>query len=465
MSPSTELLEKRPRPPSHVIAPEDGPDWRPPVGKSVMWKPNNVGLEKSKKILDALFFVRRAGKETDEADAEAAAEEKPKKKSADPMEDAPLFKATLMDLRDTSSSLMKVAAQLKDGSDPVHDVGGGRHPSAVIAMRTLMVVQRKMALVRAIEQRFLAFEAAHNKRQAIFKDISAGVSSGPPELSGIASFIKKHVHHGGEPVDADKSDFKAFAKSFGLPAKHHIIVKLERLANEACDWWTAETLDRARHKANADELKRLLAVVTGIQAKSVHKAGVEEISVALGDRLAEQVLSVAQSLQKKDAFAVSRSDVPQVESAAKCAAEINENIKEAVAMGAPTTHPCLDQAKSIAVSLEVEAKARIAQKALIHAKLQQARDENLQEAAGPEGLVEVGPASGFADSIEDAIKKAIKEGAPRDHEYLAEATEIAKTLRTADVDRRRLCARAERLKKEAGGKPQPKNKKKGKAKS
>lgn len=474
-------LEKRPTVVKHVIAPEENPPgWRRPVGESVMWKPQRKELERSMRILGSLHELRRAGKNVQQvavslpgnaggvpapaavADATVqpaggpgkaegsaagpAVAASPPTAAAFPHEDMPLMRATLMDLEDKSQALMHTAAILKEASSPLDELGGTRHASAVIALRTCAVVERKAQLLNSVEVRVASFESVDKHRENLVGEIASGAYTAPPELMGIDKFIKKLVHPDGEPVDANKSDFRAFVQSFGLPGRHKTIVKLVQLAAEATDFWAMTTLGRAKAGAGADEIRRLLAVVTGISGNTKHEA-MEECNTILCDRMAEQVLAFAVDLQKKDEFAVSRSDVPQVESARKCAAEINEQIREAVGLGTPNKHPCLEQAKVIATTFEVEMKSRIAQKALVFAKLQQVRDDMNQKAAGPDGIPEVGPASHMADSIDDAIKKAIKEGAPADHQALKEAKDIGKALRDADGVRKRMKAREDRSKK------------------
>merc|ERR1719446_1215208 len=82
-----------------------------------------------------------------------------------------------------------------------------------------------------------------------------------------------------------------------------------------------------------------------------------QVKVIMGDRLSE-----------KDAQVVERSKDAQPEHARKVADQIDEELKQAVALGAPPKHAMLAKAKNIAVSFHIEEGARWALKASQFAK-------------------------------------------------------------------------------------------------
>merc|ERR1719401_1889520 len=164
----------------------------------------------------------------------------------------------------------------------------------------------------------------------------------------------------------------------------------------------------------------------------------------LGNTLANNALRSAQKIKEKDKMKVASSSKPQWESAKKSAEAINLEIKTAVAMGAPTKHPSLQQAKAMATQLEIEEKDRLAQGVLLFAQEQTAKDE--ANAAKCDGIPPVGPASAAADAVEREAELVVKErGVPEAHPTLKEALRVGKELRDKDGERKRLLAREKRL--------------------
>jgi len=365
------------------------------------------------------------------------------------VEDLLILTRTLVDLEDTTDLLDGVVAELEEQYGISKDAGAARHPTALIAMRTLLVVKRKLHLISKVTDRRAALEAAWGRRQQIVDTVVAGMGEAPSEILGLAGFIRRHVHSPGEPVDADKSDFPAFAKSFGLPKKHCCVARIKDMLSKFADFWAVATLKKAEAGADVEGVVRLLDVGKSMTGGKKTPA-MMEAQEAICDAIAGQVLHFAKEMQRKDAAAVERSDVPQVESAAKCAFDINTQIKEAINMGCATSHPALSEAKQMAAQLEVESKARIAQKAELHAKQALAKDDKVIQETGPDKIVQVGFGSKLAESIDDCIKRCLKEGAPKDHPFFEAAKDIAKELRERDGERKRLLARQDRLAKQAG---------------
>merc|ERR1711924_286940 len=247
------------------------------------------------------------------------------------------------------------------------------------------------------------------------------------------------------PVEADKAPFEVFAVSYGLPPDHMSLMRLKGLAAEATEWWAERTLEEACAGSDSYVLQRLINVTIGFNG--ISETGHEklvQVRTVLGDRLAEKVLAQAEKFAAKDAQVVERSKDAQPENARKVADDIDEEIKEAVRLGAPNKHPKLEQAKNIAVSFHAEEKNRWALKALQFAYKKKDEDNLMVEKAGNK-VPPVGPASERGDAIERECKECKKKGAQDDNPQMQEAIKLMKWLRDVDGERKRMQAREKRL--------------------
>jgi len=111
----------------------------------------------------------------------------------------------------------------------------------------------------------------------------------PSEMRGIRKFVEKHTHSPGDPADANKSDFKAFASSFRLPYWHSMLDRLRSLMGEVGEWWADACLGEAERGAAHHELERLFDVATGTGIDRDHPKLVRASRI-LSDRLADRVL-------------------------------------------------------------------------------------------------------------------------------------------------------------------------------
>merc|ERR1712203_61914 len=131
------------------------------------------------------------------------------------------------------------------------ECGGKRHPTSIMFHRTWLVVRRKAALLRAVDARTVAFREEHNRREEIVRSMVAGsLTESPCNLMGVLHFIAGHTHSPGNPEDANKSDFAAFASSFKLPFKHYLLQTLRDLSAEIGEWWAEETFRQAKAGAS-----------------------------------------------------------------------------------------------------------------------------------------------------------------------------------------------------------------------
>jgi len=402
-----------------------------------------VGRIKSQLLMGSLYDLRRAGRDSTSPQASARGSSPEVEAVTEEQKEAEtLMNSTLRDLEDTEVMLRRTEAMLAGAHEPVQQLGGSRHATAVVSARTLAVVSRKAYLVHNSETRLAAFQSAHDRKDDLLKEVIAGAEL-DANLKGVKEFLQTFTHRDGDPADSDKSSFKVFAQSFGLPAKHQTLAKLRHLMNDAADWWASAALREALAGASAECIRRLMDCVALISGNPNHPA-LAKVSGVLGDCLAKKVLEAAKRYWAKDETTCARSAAPQPESARQAGDAILDEIKGAVAMGAPPKHPCLSEAKQMETALRSMEKDRWAMKALNYAEDLQAKDE--AEAAKATGVPPVGPASDAADMIEKEVQKTCAQHGIEDkHELIAETMSICKALRDKDGERKRLANREKRL--------------------
>lgn len=353
-----------------------------------------------------------------------------------------LLNATLKDLTDDEAMLRKTEATMAGAHEPVSLLGGSRHATAVVSSRTLAVVSRKAHLMKAIEARIHDFQEAHDRRADHMKEIIEAVEL-DPRLVGVKEFLAAHIHKKGEPVDEDKSSFQVFVGTFGLPSKHKAVLKIRGLVNEAADFWADAALQQALAGAEAVVIRRLMDCVAIISGNPNHPA-LANVAGILGDCLAKKVLEAAKRYWARDEATVARSPGPQPESAQKTADLIFDELKGAVANGAPPKHPCLSQAKVMETEMRTAVKDRHAERVCRYAEDLREKDE--AEAAKATGVPPVGPASAKADLVEKEVQRTVAEyGVEESHSWMAKAISIGKGLRDTDGERKRMAAREKRL--------------------
>lgn len=304
-------------------------------------------LKRSCKLMESLHDLRRVNTEDHivvvapgiETAGSFSAEEKA----------AAMLHTTLGELFDSEASLRALEEQLRGAHDDVAELGGVRHATALISARTLAVVHRKAELLKVVEARTAALEAAHARREEFVPQLMKGDLKEPPaDLVGMRKFIAEHSHKSasGSPVDADKSDFAAFASSFKLPSRHHQFERMRALAEEVSMWWAETALRIAEEGATYEQIRRMFAVAIGAGAKEDHPYILRATRI-LNDRLADKVLKDAQERQQRDTEAFERSDVPQVGPASRAADAIEQALLQAIAEGVPEHDPRLTKTKEI----------------------------------------------------------------------------------------------------------------------
>lgn len=418
---------------------------------------------RSKNLMDGLFKLRRVGGAESTPAAQVADSENvadASRPSTAPEEDeasSTLLNETLASCKDTEAELRVTERMLRECHDPVTELGGARHATTIVSGRTLSVVSRKAELCKMAEGYVNVFSAADAKRESLKQACLAGEVEVPDTYKNQKKIISSLVHRNAKgdkinPVEAEKAPFEVFAVSFGLAPEHWTLVKLRQLADDATEWWAEETLQEAHAGSNSDILKRMIDICVGFLGldETAHPKLVQ-VKVIMGDRLAEKVLSIAEKLSEKDAQVVERSKDAQPEHARKVADQIDAELKQAVALGAPPKHAMLAKAKNIAVSFHIEEGARWALKASQFAKRKQEEDSAMA-AKYTDKVPPVGPASERGDAIEKEIQACVKKGAPETHPKIGEATQIMKALRDLDGERKRMANREKRLAEQAAKK-------------
>jgi len=384
------------------------------------------GTERSAIVQESFHHMRRAA--WDHKDEQAP--------------DELLLNATLRDTEDSTQTLSKVLARLEAVKDPVLMAGSTRHPTAVVSCRALVVVQRKRDLIQSCEDRIAAFEELQRRRNEILEAIIKGQD--PPEhLLRIDKFVTSKTHKGSlNPADETKSDFQAFAQSFGMPPGHQCFRRLKKLGADATLWWAQRALNEALGNADAAVAYRLLQLSENIMGK-IQTPHIVEARKVLGNSIAENVLKSCHALWRKDEALVQKMTKAQPESARECADLINAQIKISVSMGASPKHAALVKAKHLAAGMMMEEKNRLAQRVLEQARARKEREE--QEADKHSGVPPIGPAAEAAEHINREVKDVLAKGVSSSHPSIEEALKIAKELLDLDSLRKRLAAREKRL--------------------
>eukprot|EP00931_Biecheleriopsis_adriatica_P047596 TRINITY_DN2744_c0_g1_i1.p1 TRINITY_DN2744_c0_g1~~TRINITY_DN2744_c0_g1_i1.p1 ORF type:complete len:890 (-),score=188.38 TRINITY_DN2744_c0_g1_i1:56-2725(-) len=416
----------------------------------------------SRKIMGVLYDLRRVGKSEDSlsprpfeepvlevaasleqtADKDLTQEEEEEEQRKQKKQEA-LMMATLKSCKDREDELREWEDMLLRAHQPLHELHGTRHATAVVSARTLAVITRKACLLRDIQARLADFELAHARKEEHLEEVVEGANV-DERLVGIKTFLAEYVHkNGGRPWEADKSVFQIFATTFGLPKNHELVVRLKDLLLEAITWWSDSAVEVAsRENIGSTVLTRLLQTIRLMAGSDNHPA-CTKLGAILASRLAENCLVTCKKFMAADAAAVERSTRPQPESARTNADLIAMEIKRAVDNGAAPKHPAMKECKHLESLLLKAEKDRVSMQVLLYA--QELDEKDLAQAAELEVPV-VGPASKAADSIEEEyFRKLAVFQLDEGHECMLQAKAICKAMRDRDGDRKRLANRAKRL--------------------
>mmetsp|Transcript_105964 Transcript_105964/g.309925 ORF Transcript_105964/g.309925 Transcript_105964/m.309925 type:complete len:590 (-) Transcript_105964:88-1857(-) len=325
-------------------------------------------LRKSAKKMEGMRLLRRlsadAGEQKRSIDSGGAAGpsrrqslgeeegEQPAQQAVE--EEDPLLQKMLKELGDTEASLREKISEIEETQRVVDQCGGNRHATAVMTSRTVAVMKRKAELLSDVETRLSEFEAAHAGREALLGRMTSGDLEAPPALCGVKKFISIYVHRPGDPVDADKSDFNAFAKSFLLPSKHGVLERFRAVAEEASDWWAKTSASVAGEGGEKEIIKALMTLAISAGAEKDH-AFILRAEVILKDRIADRVLKEAKEAQERDKIVGEKAEmvgqVPVVGMAEKAADAITLAVRTAVKDGVEESDKRIVEAKAVAKAL------------------------------------------------------------------------------------------------------------------
>jgi len=264
--------------------------------------------------------------------------------------DAPL-RQILTDTHDTAESLGIFEKQLRQMQTEAERYGGARHATSVISKRLVGVVHRKGQLCRSVEAHISSLEDLWQQREQLLAAFTQGaLEKAPAELADIPGLIRKYTHRPGEPVDANKSDFEAFIRTFKLPSKHSGLQRLHELMHETSEWWADVCLQQALLGVTHQVLFRLFQVAVGTGADREHPKLLQATKI-MNDRHAERILQEALKLQEQDKLMSESSADVSVGPASQKAQKIEDSVLHAISEGVSQSHPLLVRAQTIVKEL------------------------------------------------------------------------------------------------------------------
>lgn len=281
-------------------------------------------------------------------------------------DDGSLLLSTLADKNDTPESLQQQADTLQNSRSGIKELGGQQHATSCVFNRALLCALRKIDLLETLRQKTEAFELEAGCRQFILEAVFAGepIEKVASELLGFEKVIERSVHQRGEPQDANKSDFKSFAKSFGLPSEHAYVVRARSLLDETQDNWAQAALNMGEEQAASSTGEKLVTVAKTLKETANLLTGMGcSPDLPAVRRLLFLALEcrgrVCEYRAQKEFDADARTCQAR-ESAGKCmpsgpATEASERIlkevKDAMKAGVPGGNPSLGVANKLAQSL------------------------------------------------------------------------------------------------------------------
>lgn len=314
-------------------------------------------LHRSARKMDSLFELRRVGPqyagpdgEAIKSDTEAPTSPSPRHASGDEEQGEALLHGTLRCLTDSEADLRLLEGLLSNGLEDTKDVGGARHATAVISLRTLQAVRRKASLLHDVEGRLAAVEETHAVRDETLPKVAAGQEGAPPALVGIKKFVREYTHLSPSPADDNKSDYQAFVRTFKLPARHKTMVKLRELADQVGEWWAEACLSEAEKGAVHAVLRRVIDVALATGVDKEHPKIIRAMRI-INDRLAERVLREAKERLEQDLILNASQASPPVGPAFALGDRIEADVDDAVKEGVPAKDPRLKESLLICKEL------------------------------------------------------------------------------------------------------------------
>merc|ERR1740121_494798 len=292
----------------------------------------------------------------------------------------PMMPKTLRDLDDTEASLREMATVIQGFTDNAALCNGSRHPTTVLSLRILEVMKKKAALLGAVEQRIVKMRVSKANAEALCKQLIDGPEELPDYLVGTRKFIKAQEHRPGNPIDADRSNFKIFISNMMLPAKHSALEQLRAMAEEVGDMWAKMANREALTGVEREAIERLMDTAVSAGAPTDHPY-LLRTWIVLRDRIADKTLADAKRMYERDKanaeWKLSNGDVPKLGTADACADEIEASIKDAKKQGVNKKDQRLEDAMKLAHQLREEEGIRSRlhhRKTLQEAEMKRARE-------------------------------------------------------------------------------------------
>ncbi|CAE8648490.1 unnamed protein product [Polarella glacialis] len=313
-------------------------------------------------------------------------------------------------------------------------IGGRRHPTNLAGKTTLGVVERKLEVLKPLQEAIEAMEAIINRKAEIVEAVLNGMEAheAAGAAVGIEDIMQEAIHEGNLVEDAKGMPVEKFLKMFKLPADHALVLMAQALMKEHAAQWIAlchgsakKEIDRERaellamnDKGKAELEKTHLSRAGGIAMRLTELAG--GLGVEAGHPLLKQTEQTAIALRAAALMRYSRTEARkdveatdvQGDIAAFLASQIEFAVKAAMDFGCGDDHPDIKSCMNLARDLR-------ASRVLRYAKDQ---TRQIQPVLGSAGQC--------SDDLEEALREALEVyGVSKDHPLVAESRALALAAR------------------------------------
>eukprot|EP00929_Paragymnodinium_shiwhaense_P069131 TRINITY_DN34871_c0_g1_i1.p1 TRINITY_DN34871_c0_g1~~TRINITY_DN34871_c0_g1_i1.p1 ORF type:complete len:788 (+),score=208.46 TRINITY_DN34871_c0_g1_i1:243-2606(+) len=405
-----------------------------------------------------------AGDEATAADA-ASDEGAPKKKKKE-LETRERELTTLMlnTLADESDNVFVLQERLVPLEQCLAEVGGSKHATVNVSLRTISVIREKHARLAKLKQRSEDYNAARRDRIQLLQAIMKGAEPNTlrPETHGFRKFLEKVVDPG-DPREQERGNFQIFLKTFGLPKEHKLIKQAykdlksgeEEFEVDACEmavkavselvdhtnFPTGELIREKHARDRAQKLFNMREMISLVGSLSEKFPVIQKLK-----DLEKKMTEHAQALRFKELNQIARNLLDQVtqeigvdtelrnklpkDGGGKAAYASADRVKSLIGLalerGVPKTHDDMVEAFAGYHSLLAEGIRR-------NALAYQYQDEKTY---AEKGWVE-GFAFKLAETVEKEVSKVKDMGVPLEQDNMKAARELAKQLRDAEGFRKR----------------------------
>lgn len=389
------------------------------------WIPEIRGREKAGKLLGVHSEMRRAGQGKEESPE--VLEKTPhtgctacivgvKLKEPNPTPDEIKLREENTDgsgitralggCNDTTETLTNGIYLLKNSSTSVERFGGLRHPTSLIAIRTLGVLERKLEVIAPYEIAVRHLESLTSDKKKILAQVRDGADI--KKIAGPAWNIKDKIiaatHPSGKPQEDDRAAWDIFVTTFRLPSEHDLIVLGWQLVKGEAPEWAEMCLDmgeslaakeaknpdscKSAESPAADSTRRVFDFLVGINVDP-YRPEMDRCYTTFCAARASAVTRYAESEAAKDKENEGKKE--KADEALKYATNIHTAIKAAVFWGVDAGVPELKRAKELHSHLRAQRVGRFAALTIGTIK---------------DGVV--GSAAKVADLIDEAVNEAVE---------------------------------------------------------